>query len=376
MKISYFSLDSAENIHAWSGLNYYIGQSLEQQGAHLNYGNNLGWARIYSYHLKKHFYKLLGKEFLFDRTKPYAKKIAVNAAAAIQNSTDVIFSPTSLFYAYLKTDKPKVLYCDATFELLINFYDAFKNLSAETIKYGNEIERLALQNCDLAIYSSAWAANSAINFYGANPNKVKVVPFGANIAHIKPFHEIENLVQKRGIKMCNLLFMGIDWERKGGVTALNVARILNEMGLPTSLHIAGVPEIPDLPPYVKSYGFISKKTEEGQQQIDKLYADSHFLILPTKADCTPVVFSEANSNGLPVISTNVGGIPTIIENGINGITFSLDAAPQQYAEYIFDVFNDEKRYQRLCMSSYKRFQEVLNWDAAGRTIMNYLKDLI
>lgn len=43
------------------------------------------------------------------------------------------------------------------------------------------------------------------------------------------------------------------------------------------------------------------------------------LVLPTLSEGTPHVLVEARANGLPVVSTTVGGVPTVIENGIDGL---------------------------------------------------------
>ncbi|MFM6811314.1 MAG: glycosyltransferase [Dolichospermum sp.] len=73
----------------------------------------------------------------------------------------------------------------------------------------------------------------------------------------------------------------------------------------------------NLPDFVKVLGFIPKSTSEGKNKIYQLIADSHLLILPSIADCSPIVFCEANSLGVPCISRNVGGISTIIKDNLN-----------------------------------------------------------
>ena len=65
---------------------------------------------------------------------------------------------------------------------MLNFYPEFSNLCNETIRNGNGMEQAALSNCELAIYSSEWAAASAINNYQVDREKIKVVPYGANLS--------------------------------------------------------------------------------------------------------------------------------------------------------------------------------------------------
>ena len=42
------------------------------------------------------------------------------------------------------------------------------------------------------------------------------------------------------------------------------------------------------------------------------------LILPSKFDGRPVIIMEANGCGIPVIAAPVGGVPELIEEGVNG----------------------------------------------------------
>jgi glycosyltransferase involved in cell wall biosynthesis len=260
---------------------------------------------------------------------------------------------------------------------MINYYEAFSNLCAETIKYGHELEQEALDTCKLAIYSSDWAAQSAIEYYKASPDKIKVVPFGANVHSELTFEEIKGLIATRTSSVCKLLFLGVDWERKGGAVAFETARILNEAGLKTELHIVGIKNVPinNLPPFMKLHGFISKASKEGMKKFNDLIGKSHFLILPTKADCTPVVFSEACSFGLPILTTNTGGISTIVKENINGKAFEVTSPAQQYAEFVLQKFNNYNSYHDLALSSFEDYRNRLNWKVSGKRMVELMKSL-
>src|SRR5690606_32344829 len=101
---------------------------------------------------------------------------------------------------------------------------------------------------------------------------------------------------------------------------------LNKSGIKAKLIIAGC-SIPDHldQRHIVNIGFLDKRKQDQEAKLIDYYKRSHFLILPSKADCTPVVFSEANSFALPVITSKTGGIETIVnpENN-NGVAFELD----------------------------------------------------
>lgn len=260
---------------------------------------------------------------------------------------------------------------------MLNFYEGFTNVCSEAIKAGNLIEQQALHTCDLAIYASEWAANTALEFYNVSANKIKVVPFGANLECDRTISDIEKIINERSRTKCQLLFLGVDWERKGGPLVLEIAEQLNRNGIQTELHIAGIGKLPvsSIPAYVTNHGFLDKSTYEGRDKINKLLSTSHFLVLPSKAEAFGLVFGEASSFGVPSISRAVGGITTAIRDNRNGRTFPLEASAKDFADYIENIFLDYKRYEQLAYSSFNEYKSRLNWEVAGKAVMDLLKQL-
>ncbi len=380
MNISYITTFDANEIKSFSGIGYYISKALKNQGYNLDIIGNLDDNNRNNklIHLKSIYYnKIIRKKFLINRDQAVVKSYAKSILRCLKPNTDLIFSVGTIPIALLNPSKPTVFYADACFAGMINFYESYSNLCNETIKSGNLLEQKALDIVSLAIYSSDWAAETAIKSYNINPQKVKVVPFGANLEEEKKYNEIKSIIASRSTTECHLLFLGKDWKRKGGDMALKIALKLNEIGLKTTLHIAGVKEVAlkNIPPCVISYGFINKATPEGKKLIENLLSKSHFLILPTRADCTPVVYSEASSFGLPCISTNVGGIPTIIKDNVNGKLFSLEDNEDAYVNYIQKTFCNISLYKQLCYNSFNEYEQRLNWKVAGTSIKSLINNL-
>lgn len=131
-----------------------------------------------------------------------------------------------------------------------------------------------------------------------------------------------------------------------------------------------------IPNFIRSLGFISKSTERGLNEINGLLAESHFLVLPSRAEAFGIVFCEANSFGVPCLSTNVGGIPTVIKDDLNGKTFSKDANITEYCTYISNLFSNYSQYKNLALSSFNEYQFRLNWSVTGQTVKKLLVELI
>lgn len=384
MKLAYVttfdarSLDTSSN---WAGTGYYIPESLKKQSISVQYVGPLNERIVLQgiCKVKRHYHDFFSKKTYLKTLDPlilksYAQQVSQELSKL---ETDVVLSATITPIAYLRYHKPIVFWADATFQNLLNFYPQFTGLCEETIQNGHLMERLALQRCKLAIYSSEWAARTAIEYYKAEPSKIKIVSFGANITTDRSFEEIKELIDSRPKHTCKLLFLGVDWFRKGGDLALEVAKKLNCAGLKTELTIIGGEPITDepLPKFVKSLGFI-RKSDEGQKKISQLLADSHFLILPSLADCTPIVFCEANSLGVPCISRRVGGIPTVIKDGCNGKLFARESDATEYCKYIIELFSDFTQYKDLALSAFYEYETRLNWRVAGQKVKDLLTLLI
>ena len=201
----------------------------------------------------------------------------------------------------------------------------------------------------------------------------KVVPFGANIDCDRNVQDINAIIDNKNKEICKLLFVGVEWFRKGGDVALRVAELLNRRGIKTVLDLVGCNPPVRVPGFVKAHGFISKHTDVGKRLLDTLMTEAHFLILPSRAECYGVVFAEASSFGVPSLATRVGGIPTAIRDGGNGQTFELDDDPEKYCDYIERVMSSRNSYRELALSSFEEYSQRLNWVSAGRKVRDLVQ---
>lgn len=380
LKIAYVTTYDATDVHKWSGLGYFIAKALEKNLGDVDYIGNLETKKFFEYKIKRVFSKLIyNKRYETNITPKVAKHYAAQIEKKMNGKDyDLIFCPGTVPISMVKSNIPIVIWTDACQPGLLDFYDSKDNITEESYRHGVEIEKLALDNSSLAIFSSDWAASIALNYHRINPSKVKVVPFGANVEHNKSIEEISKLIRTRSKNVCKLLFVGVDWVRKGGDVAFKTAKGLNELGLRTELKIVGCDPIieGEIPDYVKPLGFISKSTEDGMKKLNSLFEESHFLIVPSIAEAYGLVFCEANSFGVPALATNLGGIPTIIKNDINGRTFSKDANISEYVNYIFELMNDFAKYEKLALSSFIEYVTRLNWNTAGQSVKKLVEELL
>jgi glycosyltransferase involved in cell wall biosynthesis len=377
MKIAFAAIADPQDKRVWSGTVFHLYQALERAGHEMIPIGNL--KNPYGQLLKlvrKVVRVTTGKRYLGETEplvlKSYARQIARRLRGL---DYDVLLACHSQAVSELKIGKPMAFFADATFAAMDGYYESHSNLSARDIKTMNLMEARALKRCSAAFYASDWASGSAVRDYAALPAKVHTVPFGANMECPRTDADVKQLIRSKERDRCHLLFVGLEWARKGGDFAVQVARQMNANGVATTLHVVGCePECP-AEPFMKVYGRIDKKTDDGKALFDGLFGGAHFLIVPSRTECYGVVFCEAASFGLPSIATRTGGIPTAVKDGENGFLVELDSDPNACAEKAQGLFEDEGGYIELSRRTFARYKSTLCWEAAARSVGDVLQDL-
>ncbi len=367
LRVGFFSSQNYLDKNTFSGTLYYMHRSLASRDLQLI---NLGNPRKVTYWHKlvkgiQSIYALLC--FKSSNQNKKFNRFIVNVNKQLKETPcDLLFCPVSSEELNLiKTSIPIIFLSDATPKLINNrIYNSYD--SKEEFEIAEKHEYTALSKSKKLVYSSQWASQSAINEYQADPEKVEVIPFGANLDNIP---SVDQLFSKCNASRCRLLFIGKDWHRKGGNIAFETLISLLNMGIDAELVMLGC-----IPPEeinnerLKVIPFLNKNNPEERDQLNQLFLQSHFFIFPTRADCSPIVICEANAFGLPVITTDVGGISTIIKNGKNGYMLPLDASSDQYASLIANNFGDRTVYEELVKSSREQYDQYLNWDKWAEAI--------
>lgn len=320
------------------------------------------------------YQKLAGKRFDYSHSKRLARYYASKVEEKIKKEKfDLIFAPAaSTLVAYLNTSVPVISLSDSTVARMIGYYPTYTDLTKKSIKQANEIERRNIEKSAVVLYPSQWAAQSAMHDYGAPKNKIKVIPLGANLLQIP---EINSLNFTKSMDEIHFLFLGVEWERKGGPLVLKTIQILRNNGINAFLTICGcTPEITK-EKHITIIPFINKNTKEGEEKIAKLFHKSHFLFLPSKAECFGIVFCEASAFGVPSLTNDTGGIGGAVVDGINGFKIK-NPSPEAFSELISEIIQSSEKYRELAKSSRHYFEEKLNWKSWIKEVTPIIEKII
>ena len=121
---------------------------------------------------------------------------------------------------------------------------------------------------------------------------------------------------------------------------------------------------------VKMLGFIP------DEKLLELYASSHLFVLPSLyCESFGVALLEAMASGRPIIASNVGGIPEVVEDGVTGLLFRSGDV-QELADKIIKVLNDNKLAQTLAFNARKLVKERYSWTVIAGKIEDLYEETL
>ena len=167
---------------------------------------------------------------------------------------------------------------------------------------------------------------------------------------------------------CRLVFLGRDWQRKGGDLLVQTVEALNASGLPTTATIIGCEPQGLSPEFFKVYPFLDKARPDHFATLSSIMLDAHFLFLTSRAEAYGQAFCEAAAFGVPSIGSTAGGIPTIILDGDTGYVRPFETPASEFASLIQDTVADGAKYSRMARRARDEYRQRLNWNSFGERL--------
>jgi glycosyltransferase involved in cell wall biosynthesis len=376
-RIAFVSQESPHDRRSWSGLLAFMFETLQDQCGDVTWlAPQFPLGVIPGKVFNRISRKLLGKGYDYLHSPLIGRFEGRRLDRALKEGRyDVIVAPAaSTAIAYLTSSIPVLYLSDITYAQIHEYYDFFSHLFEWSARNGEQIERQAMRRAAAVVYSTTWAANAAVQAYGIDTARVHIVSFGANL--VDPPPRDVALTRKLG-DQCRLLFLGVNWERKGGRIAVEALRALRADGVDAALTVVGcIPPRDVSRDHLHVIPFLDKNKPAEMGALAGLLAGSDFLLLPTRAEAAGIVFAEASAYGLPTIATRTGGVPDVVVDGENGVLLDIDAGGEAYAKIISTLFRDPVRYRELAFSCRKAFEDRLNWAAWGKRVSGIMNGIV
>lgn len=102
----------------------------------------------------------------------------------------------------------------------------------------------------------------------------------------------------------------------------------------------------------------------------KMLKYAKVMVMTSRTEGTPMCVLESLCLGTPVVSTPVGGIKYLIENGINGYLANTN---DELIEKIYEILQDDTKYQSLSKNCIRKINNDMNTDYYKNEILNIYK---
>lgn len=228
-------------------------------------------------------------------------------------------------------------------------------MSPSKVQEAIRVQRRVLHSAKHVFVLTEWCRQSMISDFGLDPDGVTVVYAGANL-RLPP--GVSETTEKRADR--EMLFVGIDWVRKGGPLLIEAFRKLRKKLPDATLRIVGCnPDIKE--PGVIVEGFLDKRDPKQYETLAKYYLRASCFCLPSLFDPFPNVIIEAASVGLPSIAVDNGSRREAVIDGVTG-ALAPEATADSVAAAMFSVLEDPARCRAMGEAARQRAADHFTWD--------------
>lgn len=189
---------------------------------------------------------------------------------------------------------PHFVYTDHTHLANLTYptFDARRLFSQRWI----DAEQRLYEHADACFVRSPHVADSLVHDYGVDPDRVVFAYAGPNC---------EPTATARPGDSKDIVFIGVDWERKGGPALAEAFARVRKQHRDATLTVIGCTPPPQ--PGMRVLGRIPVDEVSGH------LARAGIFCLPTKVEPFGIAIIEAMLHGLPIVSTRVGAVPDIVD---------------------------------------------------------------
>jgi glycosyltransferase involved in cell wall biosynthesis len=250
------------------------------------------------------------KQFYFD---PVYRNALTQAAKAVPVTSPVCLQIGHMFSLPTAFPGKKCIsYHDGNLPELLSSGFGIEGVSRRRIDQALRYEEQTARQMTAIFTFSEYLRQSFIRDYHCPPDKVFNVGGAVNLTELPPPDPAKDYHSPR------ILFIGTEFNRKGGPQLLQAFRTVREAIPSAELHIAGPAQVDNLPPGAFSHGHLSKADPDQKLKLESLFRDSTLFVLPSLYEPFGIAPLEAMLYQLPAVVTNAWALPECVTPGING----------------------------------------------------------
>lgn len=213
--------------------------------------------------------------------------------------------------------------------------------------------RKAFERADRVVVLSDYWRRFVVDTLGTDPKKVAEIANG-----VAPLARSSPRIAKPADAPVTILFLGEVGIRKGVPTLIEAAARPELAGLSWRMIIAGNGDLPAYEADARRLGIADRVTFPGWQDeasVARLLEEADVLVLPSEAENQPISILNAMSAALPVVASDVGAIPEMVEDGRSGLLVS-PRDPVALATALAELIKNPSERERMG----KRGEEIFH----------------
>jgi glycosyltransferase involved in cell wall biosynthesis len=110
------------------------------------------------------------------------------------------------------------------------------------------------------------------------------------------------------------------------------------------------------------------------EDVPQYLVASDVFVLPSLYEGFGIVILEAMAAGLPVISTNVGGPPNILTEGVNGYLVEVKNCGQ-IADRVIQILNDQRLKEKMSKNNLVEVKKY-SWESVTAQVESLFKSIV
>lgn len=245
-------------------------------------------------------------------------------------------------------------------------------------------EHRLLRRSDMIIAVSEFTKKEILKNYDDVPSgKIKVIHNGVDVERFSPVEDKSAFKKKFGFRNEDLLilYVGRLYSRKGLPTLIEAIPKVAEKFNGVKFIISGKglkDEENKLRRYAKKLGVEEKLIFLGyfpDEALPDLYRAADIFVFPSIYENLPFAMLEAMASGLPVITTTVGGIPEVIQNGKNGFMIEPYNSAA-LAERILYLIESPKVAYEMGLSGRETVERKFSWEGITSQVLQVYREAI
>lgn len=254
------------------------------------------------------------------------------------------------------------------------FATAVKKKDVKFLFYG--IRCLPYRRLDKIFCQSDLERKFVVNEFGIDENKTVTIPNGVDIRRYRmPSYDFKELHKLKRKFM--LLYVGQLIPMKGISYLLRAVKLLKSRGIDCDLALVSYNPRDDVIGEANSLGIednVRIYTRLPEEDLIAAYKSCDVFVLPSLSEGLPTVLLEAMAARKPVVSTNVSGVPNLLQDEVNGLMVN-PRDPEALANNIEKLLLNEKLYLNIAENGYQTVVNGYTWDAVVDKIIEEYKNL-